>query len=113
MVNVYLKMSTVMMTTEVSNTAQSLCMCMPYSLFTTADGWLGTNAQHVERRKRALVHYEIAAQDQIKKQTRNKRVRLQAYVVGDYVTVRVPPQDRMSPDLPRLPAVIVEVRGGD
>jgi hypothetical protein len=75
------------------------------------DRRLGTSARHVKRRKRALVHYEQAAQNQIKKQTRNKRVRLQAHVVGDYVTVRVPHQDRTSSDLPRLPAIIVEVQG--
>ncbi|XP_062511246.1 uncharacterized protein LOC134187145 [Corticium candelabrum] len=76
----------------------------------TRDGWLGTSAQHVQRRKRALVHYKQAAQNQIKKQTRNKRVRLQAHLVGEYVTIKIPTQDRTS-DLPRLPAVIVEVKG--
>ena len=81
---------------------------MLYILFATSDGWLGTREQHVQKRKRALVHYKQAAQNQKKKQTRNKRVWLQAHVVGEYVTVKIPSQDRTSSDLPRLPAVIVQ-----
>ena len=57
------------------------------------------------------MHYKQAAQNQIKKQTRNKPVCLQAHVVGEYVTDKIPTQDRTSSDLPRLPAVIVEVKG--
>ena len=47
----------------------------------------------------------------MRRQTRNKRVKLQAYVVGNYVTVRIPQNDRMASDLPRLLAVVVEVQG--
>ena len=57
------------------------------------------------------MHYKQAAQIKVKKQTRSKGVRLQAHVVGEYVTVKIPTRDRTSADLPRLPAVIVEVKG--
>ena len=83
---------------------------MYYILLASSDGSLGTSTHHVQRRKKALAHYKQAAQNQIKKQTRNKCVRLQAHLVGQYVTVKIPTQDRTSSDLPRLPAVTVEVK---
>ena len=45
------------------------------------------------------------------KRSKNKRAKRQPYAVGDYVTVKIFQQDRMSTNLPRLPAVVVEIRG--
>ena len=40
-----------------------------------------------------------------------KRRKVEIVTVGDYVTVRVPYQDRLAADLKRIPAVVVEVLG--
>ncbi|XP_062510159.1 uncharacterized protein LOC134186244 isoform X3 [Corticium candelabrum] len=74
-------------------------------------GLLATSRQHIQRRKRALDNYIKSAEKQMYKHSKSKRVKLQPYAVGDYVTVRIPQQDRMSTDLPRLLAVVVEIRG--
>ncbi|XP_062523627.1 uncharacterized protein LOC134198278 [Corticium candelabrum] len=74
-------------------------------------GLLGTSRQHIQRRQRALDNYIKSAEKQMYKHSKSKRVKLQPYAVGDYVTVRIPQQDRMSTDLPRLLAVVVEIRG--
>jgi hypothetical protein len=79
--------------------------------FPIAGGLLGTSSAHIRRRKRALVHYIKSADNQVQKQSKNKRAKVQPFERGDYVTVRIPPQDRMSTDMPRLPAVVVEIRG--
>lgn len=81
--------------------------------FPIAGGLLGTSSAHIRRRKRALVHYIKSADNQVQKQSKNKRAKVQPFERGDYVTVRIPPQDRMSTDMPRLPAVVVEIRGRD
>ena len=41
----------------------------------------------------------------------SKRRKVEIVTVGDYVTVRVPYQDRLAADLKRVPAVVVEVLG--
>ena len=79
--------------------------------FSNAGGLLGTSRQHIQRRKRALDNYIKSAEKQMYKYSKSKRAKLQPYAVGDYVTVRIPQQDRMSTDLPRLLAVVVEIRG--
>ena len=56
------------------------------------------------------MHYVKSANKQVQKQSGNKRVRLQPYVEGDFVTVKIPPKDSMSSNLPRLEAIVVEVR---
>lgn len=71
---------------------------------------LTTSERHRQIRIEADKHYRRNAEKMKMQYSKKKRHQIKSYVVGDTVTVRIPPNERSSSDVPRLVCRVLEVK---